>query len=204
MNLTPSGVDHHEIPSLLDFILGFFDRRSSKKNVERGRSSRWTRSLVQWPSCWCPTCKTNRSGKSACLTEILIESFCSNLPIKYSLLAELMYFSAGGVKGIITIKIRNLNFVDGTLTIEKTPTETRESRIIPIHLRVMDDLQSWNKQHGLTTDDHVVFTNLKYTQYNKGKKPISIQSVDQFFHKTFVWIGIVACSMHSFRRSRLT
>ena len=108
-------------------------------------------------------CKTNRSGKSVCLTEDQIESFCSNLPIKYSLLAELMYFSAGRVKEITTIKVRNLNFVDGTLTIEKSSTKTKESRMIPIHPRVMDGLQLWIKQHELTTDDHVFFTDSKNT-----------------------------------------
>jgi integrase/recombinase XerD len=149
-------------------------------------------------------CKTNRSGKSACLTEHKIESFCSNLPIKYSLLAELMYFSAGRVKEITTIKVRNLNFVDGTITIEKSSTKTKESRMVPIHPRVMDGLQSWIKQHGLTTDDHVFFTDSKNTKFNKGEKPISTQSVDQFFRKTFDWIGIVGGSTHSFRRSRLT
>ncbi len=172
--------------------------------VEQGWSSRRTRSQVQRPSRWCPMCKTNRSGKSACLTEDQIESICSNLPIKYSLLAELMYFSAGRVKEITTIKVRNLNFVDGTITIEKSSTKTKESRMVPIHPRVMDGLRSWIKQHGLTTDDHVFFTDSKNTKFNKGEKSISTQSVDQFFRKTFDWIGIVGGSTHSFRRSRLT
>ena len=121
-------------------------------------------------------CKTNRSGKSACLTESQIESFCSNLPIKYSLLAELMYFSAGRVKEITTIKVRNLNFQDGTLTIEKSSTKTKESRMVPIHPRVMEGLSSWVKQHDLKNDDHVFFTESKNTKYKKGEKSISTQS----------------------------
>jgi integrase/recombinase XerD len=149
-------------------------------------------------------CKTNRSGKSACLTESQIESFCSNLPIKYSLLAELMYFSAGRVKEITTIKVRNLNFQDGTLTIEKSSTKTKESRMVPIHPRVMEDLSSWVKEHDLKNDDHVFFTESKNTKYKKGEKAISTQSVDQFFRKSFDWVGISGGSTHSFRRSRLT
>ena len=149
-------------------------------------------------------CKTNRSGKSTCLTEEQIELFCSNLPFKYSLLAELLYFSAGRVKEITTIRVRNLNFRDGTLTIEKSSTKTKESRSVPIHPRVMEGLGSWIKEHGLMSDDFVFFTSSKNTKYRVGEKPVSTQSVDQFFRKTFDWIGVVGGSTHSFRRSRLT
>lgn len=149
-------------------------------------------------------CKTNRSGKSTCLTQKQIEYFSSNLPIKYSLLSELMYFSAGRVKEITTIRVRNLNFKDGTLTIEKSSTKTKESRMIPIHPRVMNGLESWIKENGLEKDDYVFFTDSKNTKFLKGQKPVSTQSVDQFFRKTFEWIGVVGGSTHSFRRSRLT
>jgi len=149
-------------------------------------------------------CKTNRSGKSACLTRNQIEEFCSNLPIKYSILAELMYYSAGRVKEITTIRVRNLNFKDGTLTIEKASTKTKESRMVPIHPRVLDELDRWIRQHHLDTDDFVFFTDSKNTKYSKGEKCVSTQSVDQFFRKSFDWIGIVGGSTHSFRRSRLT
>ena len=130
-------------------------------------------------------CKTNRSGKSSCLTENQIESFCSNLPEKYSLLSELLYFSAGRVQEITTIKVRNMNFKDGSLTIEKSSTKTKESRMIPIHPRVMSGLQSWIKKNNLVQDDYIFFTESKNTKYSKGEKPVSTQSVDQFFRKTF-------------------
>ena len=160
--------------------------------------------LIHRPSRRSTMCKTNRSGKSACLTENQIESFCSNLPIKYSLLAELMYYSAGRVKEITTIKVRNLNFQDGTLTIEKSSTKTKESRMVPIHPRVMEGLESWVRQHDLKNEDYVFFTESKNTRFTKGEKSISTQSVDQFFRKTFDWVGIIGGSTHSFRRSRLT
>jgi integrase/recombinase XerD len=115
-----------------------------------------------------------------------------------------MYFSAGRVKEITTIRVRNLNFKDGTLTIEKSSTKTKESRMVPIHPRVMDGLESWIQEHGLKNDDYIFFTDSKNTKYIKGEKPVSTQSVDQFFRKTFDWIGIIGGSTHSFRRSRLT
>ena len=83
-------------------------------------------------------CKTNRSGKSACLTRGQVERFCASLPEKYSLLAELMYFSAGRVQEITTIKVRNINNNDGLLTLEKSSTKTKETRQVPIPNSVME------------------------------------------------------------------
>ena len=108
------------------------------------------------------------------------------------------------MKEITTIRVRNLNFQDETLTIEKSSTKTKESRMIPIHPRLMEHLESWIKGNELKNDDFVFFTESKNTKYRKGEKSISTQSVDQFFRKTFDWIGIVGGSTHSFRRSRLT
>ena len=149
-------------------------------------------------------CKTNRSGKSVCLSKDQIESFCSNLPVKYSLLADLMYFTAGRVKEVTTLRVRNINWIDGSITIEKSSTKTKETRSVPVHPRVVDALKSWVGEHELNANDYVFFTESRNTKYAKGEKPVSTQSVDQFFRKTFDWIGITGGSTHSFRRSRLT
>ena len=76
--------------------------------------------------------------------------------------------------------------------------------MVPIHPRVLDELDRWIRQHQLDSDDFVFFTDSTNTKYSKGEKCVSTQSVDQFFRKTFDWIGIVGGSTHSFRRSRLT
>ena len=149
-------------------------------------------------------CKTNRSGKSICLTQTQIETLVSNLPLKYGLLAELLYYSAGRVKEITTTRVRNLNFKEGMITLEKSSTKTKETRQVPIHPRVMDDLNQWIKTKGLKEDDFVFYTESKNTKFRAGEKPVSTQSVDQFFRKAFDWNGIDGASTHSFRRSRLT
>jgi integrase/recombinase XerD len=149
-------------------------------------------------------CKTNRSGKSACLTRSQIERFCASLPEKYSLIAELMYFSAGRVQEITTIKVRNINTTDGLLTLEKSSTKTKETRQVPIPKSVMENLMSWIKCHKLCDDNYIFFTNSRNTTYTKGQKSVSTQSVDKFFRKQFDWDGIDGASTHSFRRSRLT
>tara|TARA_Y100000287_G_C14206945_1_gene348665 strand:+ start:118 stop:708 length:591 start_codon:yes stop_codon:yes gene_type:complete len=149
-------------------------------------------------------CKTNRSGKSICLSQTQIETLVSNLPLKYGLLAELLYYSAGRVKEITTTRVRNLNFKEGMITLEKSSTKTKETRQVPIHPRVMDDLNQWIKTKGLKEDDFVFYTESKNTKFRAGEKPVSTQSVDQFFRKAFDWNGITGSSTHSFRRSRLT
>ena len=77
-------------------------------------------------------CKTNRSGKATLLTKQQLELFLANLPVKYSLLAELMYFTAGRVNEITTLRVRNINIKDALLTIEKTSTKQR--KLIRFHL----------------------------------------------------------------------
>ena len=149
-------------------------------------------------------CKTNRSGKSALLSKQQLEILVASLPEKYSLLAELLYFSAGRVSEVTSIKVRNLNLTDGLVTFEKSTTKTKETRQVPIHPRVMDDLNQWIKTKGLKEDDFVFYTESKNTKFKTGEKPVSTQSVDQFFRKAFDWNGITGASTHSFRRSRLT
>lgn len=172
--------------------------------VERGRSELHTRSLDSQTFQTPKMCKTNRSGKAACLTTTQLESFYSNLPVKYSLLAELLYFSAGRVKEITTIKVRNVNLKEGSITIEKSSTKTKETRTVPIHPRVVESLQSWISQHDLSSDDHVFFVESRNTKCRKGERHVSTRSVDRVFRETFDWIGIEGGSTHSFRRSRLT
>ena len=148
--------------------------------------------------------KSNRNGQSECLSLIQVEEFLSNLPVKYSLLAEVMYFSAGRVRECTTIKVRNINFKTQLLTLEKSSTKTKESRQVPLHPSTLEKLQAWITSNNLESDDFIFFTSSRNTNYKIGEKPVSIQSVDGFFRKTFDWIGIQGASTHSFRRSRLT
>ena len=149
-------------------------------------------------------CKTNRNGKSAVLNKSQLERVFGQLPEKYSVLAETMYFSAGRVKEITTLRVRNLNFKDGLLTIEKSSTKTKETRQIPLPSTVLEHLKTWINTHDLKSDDYIFFTDSRNTNYSAGEKHVSTQSVDQFFRKAFDWLGIEGASTHSFRRSRLT
>ena len=149
-------------------------------------------------------CKTNRSGKAAVLTNEQLERFFGQLPEKYSVLAEVMLYSAGRVKEITTLKVRNINFTDGLLTIEKSTMKTKETRQVPLPTTVLANLRSWIQSKDLGTDDYIFYTESRNTSFEIGSKPVSTQSVDQFFRKAFDWVGINGASTHSLRRTRLT
>ena len=149
-------------------------------------------------------CKTNRSGKSALLSKQQLEILVASLPEKYSLLAELLYFSAGRDSEVTNIRVRNLNLTDGLVTFEKSATKTKETRQVPLPPTVLKNLASWIDSHGLKTDDYIFFTNSRNIKVKAGSKAVTTQSVDSFFRKAFDWNGILGASTHSFRRSRLT
>ena len=149
-------------------------------------------------------CKTNRSGKSALLSKQQLEILVASLPEKYSLLAELLYFSAGRVSEVTSIKVRNLNLTDGLVTFEKSTSKTKETRQVPLPPTVLKNLASWIESHGLRSDDYIFFTNSRNIKVEAGSKAVTTQSVDSFFRKAFDWNGILGASTHSFRRSRLT
>ena len=149
-------------------------------------------------------CKTNRCGKSALLNKQQLELLTANLPEKYSLLAELLYFTAGRVSEITSLKVRSINTNDAMLTIEKSSTKTKETRQIPLPPSLTQHLQSWIESNHLEDDDYIFFTSSRNMKVKTGAKSITTRSVDNFFRKAFDWIGVKGASTHSFRRSRLT
>jgi len=148
--------------------------------------------------------KTNRSGQSTVINQKQLEQLCSNLTEKYSLLAQLMYFSAGRVSEISTIKVRNLNFTSGWLTIEKGNTKTKQTRQVPIHPSTLEHLKQWINTNELNNDDYIFFTDSRNTTFKKGEKSVSVQGVDQKLRHAFDFIGVQGASTHTMRRSRLT
>ena len=147
--------------------------------------------------------KSNRSGKSAVITKEQLQLVSKGLPEKYSLLAEMLYFSAGRLREITTLKVRNINFKEGLLVIEKSSTKTKETKSIPIHPTTLKKVMNWIEEHSLEANDYIFFTSSKNTNYKVGEKALASQSVDEYFRKAFDWNGISGASTHSFRKSRL-
>jgi integrase/recombinase XerD len=149
-------------------------------------------------------CKTNRSGKSAVLNKRQLEMVFASLPEKYSLLAEILYYSAGRVSEVTNLKVNNINFGDGLVTFEKSSTKTKETRQVPLPPSVLGNLSMWVVSHGLKSNDYIFFTNSRNLKLRAGEKSVSTQSVDNFLRKAYDWSGIQGASTHSMRLSRLT
>ena len=149
-------------------------------------------------------CKTNRSGKSAVLNKRQLETVFATMPEKYSLLAEILNYSAGRVSEVTNLKVGNINFNDGLVTFEKSSTKTKETRQVPLPPSVLDHLSVWIKGHDLQGEDYIFFTNSRNMKLKTGEKSVSTQSVDNFLRKAYDWNGIQGASTHSMRRSRLT
>ena len=147
--------------------------------------------------------RSNRSGKSTVISQKQLEKVCNTLPETYSLLAECLYFTSNRVREMATIKVRNLNFRQGLLTIEKSSTKTKQTKTIPLHPNTLLKLKNWVTKNSLKANDYIFFTSSRNTNFAIGEKPISTSSIDEYFRKAFDWNGISGASTHTFRKSRL-
>ena len=148
--------------------------------------------------------KSNRSGKSAILSHQQFKQLNEYLPEKYSLLAEVMLWGCGRVKECSTIKVRNINFTESTIVLEKATTKMKESRVATIHTSTIHKLKNWIIKHQLKQDDYIFFSASNNSKYRKGEKHLGFHTIEEYFKKGFDWIGIKGASTHSFRRSMAT
>ena len=148
--------------------------------------------------------KSNRSGKSAILSHQQFKQLNEYLPEKYSLLAEVMLWGCGRVKECSTIKVRNINFTESTIVLEKATTKMKESRVATIHTSTIHKLKNWIIKHQLRQDDYIFFSASNNSKYRKGEKHLGFHTIEEYFKKGFDWIGIKGASTHSFRRSMAT
>lgn len=148
--------------------------------------------------------KSNRSGKAATLTDTQLRQLNEYLPEKYSLLSEVMLWGCGRVKECSTIKVRNINFKQETIVLEKSTTKMKESRIASIHPDTIHKLKNWIIKNKLKGDDYVFFSASNNSKYQKGEKHLGFHTIEEYFKKGFDWIGVKGASTHSFRRSQAT
>jgi integrase/recombinase XerD len=128
----------------------------------------------------------------------------ASLPEKYSLLAETLYYTAGRVSEISSLRVSNIHFEEGMVVIEKSSTKTKQTRYVPIPKTLLRNLDSWIRHNKLNCDNYIFFTNSRNCKIPCGSRHVTTQAVDNAFRHTFDYIGIKGASTHSFRRSRLT
>ena len=148
--------------------------------------------------------KSNRNGKAAILSSKQLQQLNEYLPEKYSLLAEVLLWSAGRVYETSTIKVRNINFKEETIVLEKSTTKCKESRIASIHPDTIHKLKNWVIKHKLNQDDYIFFSASNNQKCPKGKQHLKYHTIDEYFKKGFDWVGVKGASSHSFRRSMAT
>ena len=148
--------------------------------------------------------KSNRNGKSAVLTYKQLQQLNDYLPEKYSLLSEVMLWCAGRVNECSSIKVRNINFKEETIVLEKATTKMKESRVTSIHSTTIHKLKNWVKKHQLKKDDYIFFSASNNSKHKKGEKHLGYSTIEEYFKKGFDWIGVKGASTHSFRRTQAT
>ena len=148
--------------------------------------------------------KTNRCVKSAVLSHQQLEMVIASLPEKYSLLAESLYYTAGRVSEIVSLKVCNIHFEEELIVIEKSTTKTKQTRCVPMPKTILKNLREWIHRNNLEAGDYIFFTNSRNCKSPAGKRHLTTQAVDTIFRHTFDYAGIKGASTHSFRRSRLT
>ena len=148
--------------------------------------------------------KSNRSGKASTLSEKQISQLLDYLPEKYSLLAEVLFWSAGRVTEVSNIKVKNINFKEETLILEKSTTKMKQSRIATLHTNTIHKLKNWIIKHKLKNDDYIFFSKSNNSKIPVGKAHLGYHTIDEYFRKGFDWIGVKGASTHSFRRSMAT
>ena len=148
--------------------------------------------------------KVNRSGKSKVLSPDEISLIQSRLPEKYRLISEVLYWSAGRIREVLNIRVRNLVPDQGMVVLEKETTKTKETREVFVPDQLMRELLLRVRSLGLASSDYLFF-NQSPTQTTKGEqRPLSVQSFDKELRRVCDWNGLSGVSSHSFRRTQLT
>ena len=147
--------------------------------------------------------KVNRSGKAKVLSSEERALIKKELPEKYSLISEILYWSAGRISEVLSIRVRNLVPNTGMVILERQTTKTKKTREVFLPEHLMRRLQLRASGLCLTSDDFLFF-NQSPTQSQRFKCPLSSQSFDKELRKVCDWNGLSGISSHSFRRTQLT
>ena len=147
--------------------------------------------------------KVNRSGKAKVLSSEERALIKKELPEKYSLISEILYWSAGRISEVLSIRVRNLVPNTGMVILERQTTKTKKTREVFLPENLMRRLQLRASGLCLTSDDFLFF-NQSPTQSQRFKCPLSSQSFDKELRKVCNWNGLSGISSHSFRRTQLT
>ena len=147
--------------------------------------------------------KVNRSGKAKVLSQDERDVIKSHLPEKYRLIAEILYWSAGRIGEVLSIRVRNLVPATGMVILERQTTKTKTTREVYLPPELMNALIRRANGLQLKGNDFLFF-NQTPTQSTQLTRPLSSQSFDKELRRVCDWNGLSGISSHSFRRTQLT
>ena len=147
--------------------------------------------------------KVNRSGKAKVLSQDERDVIKSHLPEKYRLIAEILYWSAGRIGEVLSIRVRNLVPATGMVILERQTTKTKTTREVYLPPELMNALIRRANGLQLKGNDFLFF-NQSPTQSTQFTRLLSSQSFDKELRRVCDWNGLSGISSHSFRRTQLT
>ena len=148
--------------------------------------------------------KVNRSGKSKVLSPEERSLIQSRLPEKYRLISEVLYWSAGRIQEVLSIRVRNLVPERGMVVLERKTTKTKETREVYLPEHLMERLVSRATALGLEPSEPLFFNQSPTKSGEPVRRPLSTQSFDKELRKFCDWNRLSGISSHSFRRTQLT
>jgi len=148
--------------------------------------------------------KVNRSGKSKVLSKSERDLIQTALPEKYKLIAETLYWSAGRIREVLNIRVRNLVPDRGMVVLERDTTKTKETREVYLPHELMEKLVLRSTAMSLASSDYLFFNQSPTKSLVSQRKPLSVQSFDKELRRICDWNGLSGISSHSFRRTQLT
>ena len=148
--------------------------------------------------------KVNRSGKSKVLSPEERSLIQSRLPEKYRLISEVLYWSAGRIQEVLSIRVRNLVPERGMVVLERKTTKTKETREVYLPEHLMERLVSRATALGLEPSEPLFFNQSPTESGQPIRRPLSTQSFDKELRKVCDWNRLSGISSHSFRRTQLT
>ena len=136
--------------------------------------------------------KVNRSGKSKVLSPEERSLIQSRLPEKYRLISEVLYWSAGRIQEVLSIRVRNLVPERGMVVLERKTTKTKETREVYLPEQLMEQLVSRATALGLAPSDPLFFNQSPTESGQSIRRPLSTQSFDKELEAFVTGIGCLA------------
>ena len=123
--------------------------------------------------------KVNLSGKSKVLSPEERSLIQSHLPEKYRLISEVLYWSAGRIKEVLSIRVRNLGPERGMVVFERKTTKTKETREVYLPEQLMEQLISRATALGLAASDPLFFNQSPTQSGQSIRHPLSTQAFNR-------------------------